>query len=281
MQARCFNCARIDCVDTNLAWTQFLREGSCHCIYGRLAGAINGAERWRKSARNRADVDNATAFRAEKLDRLLRSKKHTEHIEIEVLIKMFFVDLLEGTEFIDPRIVNEDIQLAESFLCFVKKAADFRRYGHVGLYGDCFPPSRGDVRDDGIGACFAGCVIDDDGGTLRGKMFCDGSADAFRAPVTSATWPASFWDITFPSISGDSLLSDEAEGRKDSVAPLVLLRLAFSGLPIASKKMALFPFACGEKKAVTSSSKKVSPVEPRRWAYAARYILPPMTPASS
>ena len=57
--------------------------------------------------------------------------------------------------------------------------------------------------------------------------------------------------------------------------------LPSSGLPIASKKMALFPFACGEKKAVTSSSKKVSPVEPRRWAYAARYILPPMTPASS
>ena len=57
--------------------------------------------------------------------------------------------------------------------------------------------------------------------------------------------------------------------------------LLFSGLPIASKKMALFPFACGEKKAVTSSSKKVSPVEPRRWEYAAKYILPPMTPASS
>ncbi len=57
--------------------------------------------------------------------------------------------------------------------------------------------------------------------------------------------------------------------------------LRFSGLPIASRKMALLPFACGEKKLITSSSKKVSPVAPRLWAYAARYILPPMAPASS
>ena len=58
-----------------------------------------------------------------------------------MLMKMFFVDLLEGTEFIDPRIIDENIQLAECFLRFVKKTADFRRYGYVGLYGDCFPPT--------------------------------------------------------------------------------------------------------------------------------------------
>lgn len=44
----------------------------------------------------------------------------------------------------------------------------------------------------------------------------------------------------------------------------------FRGLPIATKKMALLPFACGEKNLITSLSKKVSPVPPRRWAYAAR-----------
>src|SRR5216684_1303541 len=54
--------------------------------------------------------------------------------------------------------------------------------------------------------------------------------------------------------------------------------LRFSGLPIASRKIALLPFACGEKKLITSSSKKVSPVEPRRWAYAARYILRRLRP---
>lgn len=46
--------------------------------------------------------------------------------------------------------------------------------------------------------------------------------------------------------------------------------LRFRGLPIASKKMALLSFACGEKNLITSSSKKVSPVAPRCWAYAAR-----------
>ena len=42
--------------------------------------------------------------------------------------------------------------------------------------------------------------------------------------------------------------------------------LRFSGLPIASRKIALFPSACGEKKLITSSSKKVSPVAPSRCA---------------
>jgi hypothetical protein len=46
--------------------------------------------------------------------------------------------------------------------------------------------------------------------------------------------------------------------------------LRFSGLPIASRKMALLSVACGEKKLITSSSKNVSPVAPRCWAYAAR-----------
>jgi hypothetical protein len=57
--------------------------------------------------------------------------------------------------------------------------------------------------------------------------------------------------------------------------------LRFNGFPIASKKMALLPFAWGEKNSITSSSKKVKPVAPRCWAYTARYILPPMAPASS
>jgi hypothetical protein len=56
------------------------------------------------------------------------------------------------------------------------------------------------------GAWFAGCVIDDDGGTLRGRCFAMVAPMPFEAPETSATWPASFWDITFPSISGDSVI---------------------------------------------------------------------------
>ena len=39
--------------------------------------------------------------------------------------------------------------------------------------------------------------------------------------------------------------------------------LRFIGLPIATRKMAALPVACGEKKLITSSSKKVSPVAPK------------------
>src|SRR5262249_55818903 len=53
------------------------------------------------------------------------------------------------------------------------------------------------------------------------------------------------------------------------------------GRPHATRNITLFPAACGEKKRVTSSSKKVSPVAPRSTAYAARYAFPPSIAASS
>jgi hypothetical protein len=55
-----------------------------------------------------------------------------------------------------------------------------------------------------------------------------------------------------------------------TIRQLAYCGFRFRGLPIASRKMALLFFACGEKKLTTSSSKKVSPVAPRCWAYAAR-----------
>jgi len=38
-----------------------------------------------------------------------------------------------------------------------------------------------------------------------------------EAPVTSAIWPASFWDMTFLLSLKFLLLWDETEGRKDSI----------------------------------------------------------------
>jgi len=40
----------------------------------------------------------------------------------------------------------------------------------------------------------------------------------------------------------------------------------FADFPNASRNITLFPAAWGEKNSVTSSSKKVSPEAPRRWA---------------
>jgi len=42
--------------------------------------------------------------------------------------------------------------------------------------------------------------------------------------------------------------------------------LCFTDFPSAIKNITLFPAAWGEKSSVTSSSKKVSPEAPRRWA---------------
>jgi len=72
--------------------------------------------------------------------------------------------------------------------------------------------------------------------------------------------------LYFPKRPGNSSLTSELPTNRE----WPYCGLHFSGLPIASRKMALLSFACGEKNAITSSSKKVSPVAPRCWAYAAR-----------
>lgn len=52
-------------------------------------------------------------------------------------------------------------------------------------------------------------------------------------------------------------------------APLVVIPYRFrrlAGFPRATRNMGLRPSASGEKNSVTSSSKNVRPVAPRRWA---------------
>ena len=50
-----------------------------------------------------------------------------------------------------------------------------------------------------------------------------------------------------------------------------------AGRPTAMRNITAFPAASGEKKSVTSSSRKVSPVAPHPRAYAARYVCPYMS----
>ena len=69
--------------------------------------------------------------------------------------------------------------------------------------------------------------------------------------------PVALWNTCRAALPAP-LPSPRSQGRRFYCA------LPFSALPIASRKIALFPVAWGEKKIVTSSSKKVSPVEPRR-----------------
>jgi hypothetical protein len=58
-----------------------------------------------------------------------------------------------------------------------------------------------------------------------------------------------------------------SEGRvSDKITLCQLKPFGFTDVPNAIKNMTLLPAACGEKKSVMSSLKKVSPEAPRRWA---------------
>ena len=93
MQAWGEYCARVNGIDTNFSWAQLLGEGSCNGIYRGFARAVNRVERRRQRAGNRADVDDASAFRAEELHCFPRSQKYAQDIDIELLTEKLFVDL--------------------------------------------------------------------------------------------------------------------------------------------------------------------------------------------
>jgi len=60
-----------------------------------------------------------------------------------------------------------------------------------------------------------------------------------------------------------------------------LLWFAFQRLANREKKDGTLAFRVRRKEVSQVIVEEVSPVAPRRWAYVARYILPPMAPASN
>src|SRR5262249_17503337 len=63
----------------------------------------------------RTDVDDAASGRGKLLDCFLRGKNQTQHIQIELLVEVFFGDLLKRSKFIDARVVYKDTGRTEAF----------------------------------------------------------------------------------------------------------------------------------------------------------------------
>ena len=99
--------------------------------------------------------------------------------KLNCLWKCSSVMLFERREFIDARVVHEDVQPAERLLRFREQTVDVRLSWRRRLHGDGFAARAGDFGDDLVRARFAGGVIDDDRRAFRREMFGDGSADAF------------------------------------------------------------------------------------------------------
>ena len=85
----------------------------------------------------------------------------------------------------------------KAFFVWANRRLTSSFFGDVRL--DCygFAAAGGNLGDDLFRASLAGGVINDHGGAFRRELFGDGGTDAFGGPVTTATLPASFFELVF------------------------------------------------------------------------------------
>ena len=92
---------------------------------------------------------------------------------------MLFCHVFEREEFVNARVVDENVERTESLPGFGKQAFDISLLCQVALQRNSLAPVAGDIGDDSLRARFARSVIDDHGCAFRSQIFCDGSAYAF------------------------------------------------------------------------------------------------------
>ena len=70
------------------------------------------------------------------LCRFLRSENQAKDVEVEMFVEVLFGNRFERLEFIDSRVVDENIELAERLLRFGKELLQLRMFCDVRLHGE-------------------------------------------------------------------------------------------------------------------------------------------------
>ena len=112
--------------------------------------------------------------------RLLSDQKHSKNVGIKHSVKLFLGDFFEGHEFVNPGVINQDVDLAEGFLRFSEEPLDFCFLRNVGLDRDCFSAALTNFVHHAIRVLLCGSVVNDDGCPLSRKLLCDAGADSLR-----------------------------------------------------------------------------------------------------
>ena len=73
-----------------------------------------------------------------------------------MFVEVLFGNRFERLEFIDSRVVDENIELAERLLRFGKELLQLRMFCDVRLHGESPAAVFGDLGNGGVGALFAG-----------------------------------------------------------------------------------------------------------------------------
>src|SRR5260370_31096963 len=96
-------------------------------------------------------------------------------------MKLILSNFFERREPQNARIVDENIEPAEYFVCFGKQVLDVFCFRHVALNCDRLSTARGNLIDHLIRAFLGRRVVNDHGRAFGGKLFGNAGADAFRS----------------------------------------------------------------------------------------------------
>ena len=101
------------------------------------------------------------------LYRSLRRKQGAQHIDVELLVEVFLGDRLDRREFIDARIIDQHVELAEMRDRCLDYCFGVRRLRYVALDRDSLAAGFGDRFDDLVGASLARRIVNHDCSALR------------------------------------------------------------------------------------------------------------------
>src|SRR3954453_8428053 len=98
----------------------------------------------------------------EVLDRFFGGKNESQHIDVEVPVKMLFRDFFKWRKLIDACIVHQNVQPAERLLGLREDTFDIGGLGDIALDSGRLAAYAFDFCDHSISALAAGGVIDHD-----------------------------------------------------------------------------------------------------------------------
>ena len=95
--------SRVNRIDANVLWSEFLREHACDSIDSTFGSDIHHSLRLRSLAGYRTNIDHAATLTIEIFGRFLRGQKKPEHIGVELPVELFFGNLLEWSKLVTRR----------------------------------------------------------------------------------------------------------------------------------------------------------------------------------
>src|SRR6266581_7562037 len=118
-------------VDANFARAEFRGERTRDRIHRPFRATVNRPIGKSFNAGYRTDVDDVSTSRIEQPYRGLRSEDQAEHIQIEMLVEVLLRHVFERGEFIDARVVDQNVEPDKGSLRLGEQPLDVGLPGNI------------------------------------------------------------------------------------------------------------------------------------------------------